>query len=136
MNHSARVLACRSAPMADAYCHQLCEAFGAMGQALREHRNVAALEQFEASIALLQKLLVFAVVASALLRDAQHPLRGEVDGFTRRLRAALEHAETSIVTRDFAALEELVETGVIPALVGFRAIAGRLASALRPRLAA
>lgn len=135
MNHSARVLACRSAPVATAYCAQLCEAFTEVGQALRHADNLWALQRFESALEPMHKLLVFAAVAADLLHDAQHPLRSELLSFSGGIDRALDLVEASIVAGEFATLLSLLETKVIPMLDTCASLGPRLTVALQPRLA-
>ena len=135
MNHSARVLACRSSSLATAYCAQLREAFTEMGQALRHADTVWALQRFETALEPMQKLLVFAAVAADLLRDAQHPLRSELTRFSGGMDRALDLVEASIVAREFGTLVSLLETKVIPMLDTCASLGPRLTVALQPRIA-
>lgn len=135
MKHSARVLACQSAPRAAAYCAQLREAFTEMSQALRHADTVWALQRFETALEPMRKVLVFAAVAADLLRDAQHPLRSELLRFSGGMDRALDLVETSIVAGEFAAVVSLIETRVLPMLDTCKALGPRLAVALQPRLA-
>ena len=116
MKHSARVLACRSAPLATAYCDQLHDAYADVAAAIRRGERVLALADFEHATDPLQKLLVFAAVAGDLLRDAQHPLRAPVDGFMRAVLGILDPLEEAIFTRDFASMVALLELELVPTL--------------------
>ena len=136
MKHSARVLACRSAPLATAYCAQLREAFTEVGQALRHADNAWALERFEAALEPMHKLLVFAAVAADLLRDAQHPLRSELLSFLDSMDRALDLLEAALVSGEFAAVVSLLDTSVLPVLERCESLGPRLTVALEPRLAA
>ncbi|MBV1859376.1 MAG: hypothetical protein KUG77_13265 [Nannocystaceae bacterium] len=136
MKHSARVLTCRSAPLATAYCVQLCEAFSEVGQALRHGDNIWALQRFEAALEPMQKLLVFVAVAADLLRDAQHPLRPELVKFSRGMERALDLVEAAVVSGEPAAVVSLLETRVVPMLDAYKSVGPRLTAALQPRLAA
>lgn len=136
MKHSARVLACRSAPLATAYCVQLREAFTRVIEALRDANYVWALTRFEAALAPVHKLMVFAAVATDLLRDAQHPLRSELEAFSEGMDRALDLVEASILATDFAGVLTLVETRVVPMLDTWASLGPRVAVALEPRLAA
>lgn len=136
MNHSARVLAARSAPLAAAYCDQIRELLGTTLVALGEGRPVDALSEFERALGPMHKLLVFGVVVNSMLRDAQHPLRPDLDTFTRSLGAALEDAETALLERDFTTMHVVLDTTIVPTLERYRALALRLSSALQPRLVA
>ena len=136
MNHCARVLAARSAPLAEAYCDQLRQASSGMAARLRERRPVEALEAFERALAPMQKMLVFAFVSESLLRDAQHPLRPDLEAFSSSLCAALTRIEEAIVDRDFEAMLVALETAMIPTLERYPTLGPRLTSALSPRLAA
>jgi len=136
MEHSARVLACRSAPLATAYCAQLREAFTEVGQALRHGDNVWALQRFETALEPMHKLLVFAAVAADLLRDAQHPLRSELLSFSGGMDRALDLVEAAVVSGEFAAVVSLLETRVLPMLACCTSLGPKLTAALQPRLAA
>lgn len=136
MNHSARVLAARSAPLAAAYCDQIRETLGTTIAALGEGRAVEALSEFERALEPMEKLLVFCVVANSMLRDAQHPLRPDVDGFARSLGAALEDADAALIERNFDELRGVLVATILPTLERYAPVGPRLASALRPRLAA
>lgn len=136
MKHSARVLACRSAPLATAYCAQLREAFTEMGQALRNADNLWALQRFETALEPMHKLLVFAAVAADLLRDAQHPLRTELLSFLEGMQRALDRVEASVVAGDFSTVVSLLEAQIIPMLESCKSLGPRLTLALQPRLAA
>ncbi len=122
--------------MATAYCDQLRDTFTAMGGCIRSGEIAQALDGFEVIAEPMQKLLVFAVVAADLLRDAQHPLRREVETFARALLEALEHMEAALLSSDFEGLADALEGEVIETLDGYHAIGVRLSVALRPRLAA
>lgn len=136
MNHSARVLAARSAPLAAAYCDQIREMLGTTIATLKDGRPVEALSEFERALDPMEKLSVFCVVANSMLRDAQHPLRPDVDTFTRRLEAALGDVDAALLARDVEALHGALATSVLPTLERYAALGPRLTSALRPRLAA
>lgn len=136
MKHSARVLACRSAPLAAAYCDQLHDAYADVAAAIRRGERVLALAGFEHALEPLQKLLVFTAVAGDLLRDAQHPLRGPVEGFMRAVLRILDPLEEAVVSQDFEQIVALLELELVPTLEQFHELGGRLAAALEPRLAA
>ena len=135
MNHSARVLAARSAPLAAAYCDQLREMLGTTIVALRDGRQLDALTEFERALDPMQKLLVFGVVVDSMLRDAQHPLRPSMKAFTQSLGAALEQAGGAVVERDFVEMHAVLATCVLPTLERYAEFGPRLTSALQPRLA-
>ncbi|MGH1343171.1 MAG: hypothetical protein ACRBN8_16555 [Nannocystales bacterium] len=136
MKHSARVLACRSAPLATAYCAQLREAFTEVGQALRHGDAVWALERFETALEPMHKLLVFAAVAADMLRDAQHPLRSDLVSFSDGMERALDLVEAAMVSGEFAGVVSLLETRVVPMLDTCTSLGPRLTVALQPRLIA
>lgn len=136
MNHSARLLAARSAPLAAAYCDQLRDCLSHTTGALGDGRFVDALAEFERALEPLQKLLVFSLVAGSMLRDAQHPLRPDMDAFIRSLGLALEQVESSILERDFEGMFAILATDVVPTLETYRSLGPRLTAALQPRLAA
>ncbi len=136
MNHSARVLAARSAPLAAAYCDQIRDMLCTTIAGLSEGRAVEALSEFERALGPMEKMLVFCVVAKSMLQDAQHPLRRDVDAFARSLTAALEHADAALIERDFEALQGVLAATILPTLERYAAVGPRLACALEPRLAA
>lgn len=134
MNHCARVLVCRSAPLATAYCDQLRHAFEEVGHALLHGEVVRALEAFESVTEPAEKLLVFTTIAAALLQDAQHPLRPELVRFSAEFQRVLERVADDIAGRDFARVAARLEAEVEPLLVGYHRIGPRLTAALEPRL--
>ena len=136
MKHAAAVLACRSAPLATAYCDQLCEAFALVAEGLRGGDVLGALVAFEDAMVPMEKLLVFAVIADDLLRSAQHPLRIDLGRFVGALRRGLDRIEEAIHARDAVVFVQELETTVVPALEGYAEFGGRVATALQPRLAA
>lgn len=135
MKHSARVLACRSAPLATAYCAQLRAAFTEMAEAIRHGDNLWALQRFEVALEPLHKLLVFAAVAADLLRDAQHPLRTELMRFSADINRALDLVEAAIVAAEFSKVVSLLETRLVPMFDTCKDLGPRLTVALQPRLA-
>lgn len=135
MKHTARILACRSAPLATAYCEQLRDAFCDVGHALLEGEVVSALQAFEAATEPAEKLLVFTAVADSLLQDAQHPLRPELQGFADRLQEVLDEVADDIQARNFVGVATRLEFDVGPLLDGYHSIGPRLSTALEPRIA-
>lgn len=106
-----------------------------MAQALRHGDNVWALQRFEAALEPMHKLLVFAVVAADLLRDAQHPLRTELMRFSEGIDHALDLVEAAIVAGEFASVVSLLETRIVPMFDACKSLGPRLTVALQPRLA-
>ncbi len=135
MRYAARVLACRSAPLAVRYAEQLQAHLAAGVMACRRDDPLEALAVIEAMAEPLERLLAFITVAGDLLRDAQHPLRGPVVRVRAELLAGLDAVEVHLEARAFRALAGVLQFQVIPTLREYASFGARVTEALRPRLA-
>ncbi len=135
MRYAARVLACKSAPLAACYAEEMQGLLARAVMACRHDDPLEALACIEAMAEPMERLLAFLTVASDLLRDAQHPLRRTVLEVRTELLAGLDALPRHIEARAFGAVAAVLQRQIIASLRHYASAGARVTEALRPRLA-